>query len=284
MLEKISVMMLWLILMFVGQTTVAQHSHSTNETEIGVWKIKHGEVLADSSNSTNHALAKQYWDKVLEILPDTVMNQFVVSLRLFTDGKHEALAGMRSLDSLNQQWEIDIDTADMNLANQDSTYILGYTHTLIHEFGHLITLNGQQICADYQGVEDYYAVAEGAALPNSYLYQFVYAFWDDKMLSKWDRIDWIPNEKRRLKALYRFYLKHYDEFVTDYAAESPTEDIAEAWAFFVLSDEQTYKSVLYHKVLFFYQYPELVAYRTIIRSKLKQKPFKYIRNFRYPTY
>lgn len=275
---------LWLVALFVGQIAVAQQTTVAKEIEIGVWKVEAGQVVADSSNTNHKVLAQRYWDKVVEILPDSVMNQFVVSLRLFTDGKHEALAGMRSLDSLNQQWEIDIDTADMSLTNQDSAYILGYTHTLIHEFGHLITLNGGQICANYTGSEDYYAVSEGVALPDSYLYKFVYAFWDDKMLSKWDRIDWIPNEKKRLKHLYQFYLKHYDEFVTDYAAESPTEDIAEAWTFFVLSDEQTYKSVLYHKVLFFYQYPELVAYRTIIRSKLKQKPLKYIQNFRYPTY
>jgi hypothetical protein len=56
--------------------------------------------------------------------------------------------------------------------------------------------------------------------------------------------------------------------VSEYAATSPAEDIAEAWAFFLLSPKPELDSISSEKILFFYEYPELVALRTQILTNI----------------
>ena len=65
-----------------------------------------------------------------------------------------------------------------------------------------------------------------------------------------------------------FYKIYQDQFLTDYAATSPLEDIAESWAFFVLSPKPELNSIANEKILFFYEYPELVALRQEILDRL----------------
>ncbi|MBK9051223.1 MAG: hypothetical protein IPL78_09985 [Chloroflexi bacterium] len=47
--------------------------------------------------------------------------------------------------------------------------------------------------------------------------------------------------------------------MTDYAATNPAEDIAETFMAFVLEPKPNGDTIAEEKVLFFYQYPELVA-------------------------
>ena len=58
------------------------------------------------------------------------------------------------------------------------------------------------------------------------------------------------------------------EFVTDYAPTSPAEDIAESWSFFVLKKKPASKTIANEKVLFFYEFPELVNLRSQIAHNL----------------
>jgi hypothetical protein len=46
------------------------------------------------------------------------------------------------------------------------------------------------------------------------------------------------------------------------------EDIAESWAFFVLSPKPALDSIANEKILFFYEYPELVELRTKILKQI----------------
>lgn len=45
------------------------------------------------------------------------------------------------MDETVDSWPFDLDTADVNIYSCDAIEILDYTHTLIHEYGHLLTLN-----------------------------------------------------------------------------------------------------------------------------------------------
>ena len=65
-----------------------------------------------------------------------------------------------------------------------------------------------------------------------------------------------------------FYKTYEDQFVSDYAPTSPMEDIAESWAFFVLSPKPELSSIANEKILFFYEYPELVELRTKILKQI----------------
>ena len=228
-------------------------------------------------------MAQDYFNTINNTLPKDLIDKYVVSLRLFTDGKDGDLGGLNQMNESVDSWQFDLDTADVNIYSKDSIEILDYTHTLIHEYGHLLTLNPSQIELTDDMIQDDnkgYLTSEGYALKDSYLGIFVKQFWDDELLLEWDNIDNKKNENKRVKLLYEFYLSHRDNFVTDYAAESPEEDIAEAWTFFVLSDKPDTNTVKNQKVIFFYQFPELVEYRQKMRLNIKSIPISYLDSFR----
>ncbi|MBI3151573.1 MAG: hypothetical protein HYZ21_05540, partial [Chloroflexi bacterium] len=62
--------------------------------------------------------------------------------------------------------------------------------------------------------------------------------------------------------------KYEDRFVTSYAATNPEEDIAEAFTFFVFGPTPAGDTIAEKKVLFFYQYPELIELRVNILRNL----------------
>jgi hypothetical protein len=248
--------------------------------EIGVWDVENGQLMTNAN--ANFSVANNYWKQIYNILPSDLLDKYVVSLRLFTDGRDEDLGGMNQMNDAVKHWQIDLDTADMRLFSKDSIEILDYTHTLVHEFGHLLSLNSSQIQLTDDEFEDCakgYLTTEGYAIKGSYLEQFVEQFWSASLLHEWRTIDRIKKDKRRVNRLYKFYLKHSDDFLSDYAAESPEEDIAESWTFFVLSDKPKQESNKYKKVLFFYQFPQLVEYRKHIRSRIQFIPDSYVRNY-----
>lgn len=252
------------------------------QNEIGVWEIKEGTLITNDSLSYS-SMAQDYFNTINNTLPKDLIDKYVVSLRLFTDGKDGDLGGLNQMNESVDSWQFDLDTADVNIYSKDSIEILDYTHTLIHEYGHLLTLNPSQIELTDDIIQDDnkgYLTSEGYALKDSYLEIFVKQFWDDELLLEWDNIDNKKNENKRVKLLYEFYLSHRDNFVTDYAAESPEEDIAEAWTFFVLSDKPDTNTVKNQKVIFFYQFPELVAYRQKMRLNIKSIPISYLDSFR----
>lgn len=252
------------------------------QNEIGVWEIKEGTLITNDSLSYS-SMAQDYFNTINNTLPKDLIDKYVVSLRLFTDGKDGDLGGLNQMNESVDSWQFDLDTADVNIYSKDSIEILDYTHTLIHEYGHLLTLNPSQIELTDDMIQDDnkgYLTSEGYALKDSYLGIFVKQFWDDELLLEWDNIDNKKNENKRVKLLYEFYLSHRDNFVTDYAAESPEEDIAEAWTFFVLSDKPDTNTVKNQKVIFFYQFPELVAYRQKMRLNIKSIPISYLDSFR----
>jgi len=274
MLKKIC----FYIVISIGFTVNGQ---VTEELGGETWNISKN--IIQSKENTNNKIAFKYWSYLNNKLPSKILHRYITRLRLFTDGIHDELGGVTPLNDLNSKWEINIDTLDFDLKSKDSLHIQNYVHTIIHEFGHLLTLNQQQVTItqdEFQDDQKGYLTSEGYAGINSYLGKFVTQFWDGKLLRKWDKIEKIRNTDRKLNRLYKFYLKNKNQFLTDYAAESPEEDIAESWTFFVLSNKPTKQLIKHRKVLFFYQFPELIAHRAYIRQKIKTIPINYITNYK----
>lgn len=239
---------------------------------LGKWTVT-GNKLTEVRKQTveNNSLYVEniatYWKQIYEVLPKEMMDKYVKELELITDGKEETLAGVKATDESNTHWNFGIDPADLPkgkiTANQD------FMHTLIHEFGHVLTLNNTQIEpseADYQVGEDRYLTMEGLAFKESYINQFVQEFWyKEDRIEIWDEIQNIQNERKRIDRITLFYLNNKNAFFTAYAAESPEEDIAESWTFFILKDRpHNDKTELHKKLLFFYRFEELVAMRSEI--------------------
>jgi hypothetical protein len=66
------------------------------------------------------------------------------------------------------------------------------------------------------------------------------------------------------------YEGNESNFITDYAATNPGEDIAESFTYFVLKVKPVGNTIADQKLNFFYNYSELDILRKQIRSRLDQ--------------
>ncbi len=216
----------------------------------------------------------EIWAFTWRLLPHDFLREEVRQFAIFTDGVDETLAYVMPLDDDPDKWLLAIDIADVDaagtLVNPD------FVHTLIHEFAHILTLENDQVPPDYealelaaQGSDDYseiaetcetYYTGEGCALPQAYINSFFFRFWEDIY-------EELPEEDDE-DELVAFYEAYADQFVSEYAATNPGEDIAESFTLFVLQDSPAERTIAAEKVRFFYDYPELVQIRQMIRAEL----------------
>ena len=82
------------------------------------------------------------------------------------------------------------------------------------------------------------------------------------------QVDAARKKSNYIALLAHFYHRHPTQFVTAYAASSPEEDLAETWAYFVLNPKPRDDSMAHKKVLFFYDFPELVNLRNQIATNV----------------
>ncbi len=196
---------------------------------------------------------------------------------IITDGADGTLAAVTQTMDDPALWGLEVDIADV-----EDTYSL--TFTLIHEFGHLLTLGPSQVppsLAVFNNPDDEdiyfselskcpnYFPGEGCANKNSYINAYFNEFWAD-IHGEWNQINLEEDEDLYYEKLDEFYSKYEDRFVTDYAATNPEEDIAETWSFFVIEEKPQGNTIANQKILFFYQYPELIALREQIRANFCQ--------------
>jgi hypothetical protein len=129
---------------------------------------------------------------------------------------------------------------------------------LIHEYAHVLFLNHREsehkrIKAKY--CKDRYVGIMGCAKKDSYIGAYAKAFWTDDE----------PRSKKKAKSRYK---AHAAEYVTWYGGVNPEEDMAESFVQFVLAAKPAGTAKKDKKVLFFYEYPELVVIRDRIRTEV----------------
>jgi hypothetical protein len=140
--------------------------------------------------------------------------------------------------------------------------------TVIHEYGHLLTLNRDDLvmsdtCPANQFHLKWYEECYNA---NSYMNLFYESFLTE-YVEQWLHAGYESVEER-----IAFYEKNKDSFVTTYAAVSASEDIAESFSFFMLTlYNDSPQTVAEEKINFFYQFPELVEYRAFVLKELKDR-------------
>ena len=219
------------------------------------------------------ALQKEAWQIFTTLIP-AKDRQMVSQYIIFTDGSENTLAAVDQTKADLTNWIVEVDIAD--LENKDALLF-----TLIHEYAHLLTLNDSQVTVDEEIYNDpynlslleskaaacpYYFEGAGCSLPNSYLHAFYQRFWLD-INDEWEKIDalqYADDLNPYYAGLFNFYLTHQDQFVDDYSTTHPTEDIAESFTYFVFSPRLEGTDIKDQKVLFFYEYPELVELRQSI--------------------
>ncbi|MDP1546673.1 MAG: hypothetical protein Q8L87_11675 [Anaerolineales bacterium] len=225
------------------------------------------DLLDEQENTELH---QQLWEYYAALIP-AEQRGMIAEYAITTDGVGGTLASVAQTTYDPDLWTLNIDIADT--ANY---YEL--TSTLVHEFAHLLTLGPDQVVpslAVLNNPEDNniylqelsacpnYFPGEGCANADSYIDDFYFQFWEE-LRDEWDPINLEEDEDTRTELLDEFYSQYEDRFVTSYAATNPEEDIAESFAFFVFSPKPAGDTILEEKILFFYNYPELVELRASI--------------------
>ncbi|WP_417785048.1 hypothetical protein [Tenacibaculum sp.] len=136
-------------------------------------------------------------------------------------------------------------------------------YTIIHEFGHVLTLNNTQLDAavTQENCKNYFP-GEGCAFEKSYINELHSKFWNDI----WGE---YQEAKKDESAQQKFYEKYKERYVTQYASTNPGEDIAEVFATFTtLKEKPEGKTIAEKKILLMYNRDELVNFRNHIRKNL----------------
>lgn len=217
---------------------------------------------------------QKIWDYFRTIIPSD-QRSVISEYAIITDGQGGTLASVSQTYSDPDLWSLQVDIAD-------TTNYYDLTYTLVHEFGHLLTLGPSQVppslavfnnpdddniyLNEVSACPDYFP-GEGCANPDSYINNFYNQFWVD-IYDEWNTINLEEDEDAYYDKLDAFYAKYADQFVTSYAVTNPEEDIAEAWAFFVFSPKPAGDTIAEEKILFFYNYPELVELRAKILANM----------------
>ncbi|TYP98783.1 hypothetical protein C7447_10298 [Tenacibaculum adriaticum] len=240
---------------------------------LGSWKIQNGILIENEAEKTDLALYN--WNIFYSIFPKRLTQKYIKRLVLISDGVDEKTGALGALNKTNTEWQLVLDPADVDFTSKNRERVHQSIYTLVHEFGHLLTLNNTQIIPTTKKEVDMnepYLTIEGQALKDSYINMFVIRFWNGSLLKEWDHIQkkyCFTEQKSCIEKLYGLYQENYTDFLTDYAAESPEEDIVESWTAFVFRDKvDDPQTVAEQKMNFFYQFPELVNYRKIIRKNI----------------
>ncbi|NDI35863.1 hypothetical protein [Chengkuizengella sediminis] len=208
----------------------------------------------------------QLWQLFANIVPSKERNM-VTGFYVFTDGAGNTLGAVEPRYENPEEWLLSLDIAEMDNTKE----LIG---TIIHEFGHLLFLNQAQVpysedLEDEQELETlktncvHYFTSYGCSAPKSYINQFYQRYWLG-IIEEWESLDVQTNEED----LDHFFTNHENEFLTDYAATDPSEDIAETWTYFILSYQPEVETMADEKISFFYEFPELVELRATLLSNL----------------
>ncbi len=205
---------------------------------------------------------QEIWELVKKIIPQRYfpkISEFVIYW-----GAIEESAGyvVETQDDLST-WKLGIAIDEAYYGGFNADGELAYT--IIHEFGHILTLDNTQLDASISetNCQNYYP-GEGCAKTNSYINVIQTNFWSDI----WDEyLDAQDSEK----ALNDFYNRYQSYYVTQYAATNPGEDVAEVFATFVTSTTNvTPSTIAEQKIQVMYNRPELVALRDFIRGNINR--------------
>ena len=228
--------------------------------------------LQDEQKDT--AKHQEIWGYFSALIP-MEYREHLAEFTIMTDGQDNILAAVAQTYNDPALWDLEVDIAD----TEDYFY---FTFTLIHEYAHLLTLGPDQVPpseAIFNNPEDNdiylnevsacpnYFPGEGCSNSDSYMNKFYDQFWVN-IADEWNDINLEEDDDIYYERLDQLYYDHQDEFLTDYAVTHPAEDIAESFSFFVFSEQPDGDTIAEQKILFFYQYPELVKLRANILNNL----------------
>jgi hypothetical protein len=245
--------------------------------EKGEISINNGGKIADEDI--------KLWNLFMSAVPEEINDRITTFESLF-DRKNSYIANVSPQKDGNK-WRLKINRF---LAYKDNSDIINGDDLLpifIHEVGHLISLNKDQIDFDntlqtLNGTELYnskflelektcspnYFTQDGCTKKESYLNQFYHKFWIN-IMSEYNQIQKIDDSNMHSNSSEKFYLKYKSSFVSTVASQNPEEDFAETFARFVFQSQPTnLNQINIQKILWFWRIANFVDIRQKIVDRL----------------
>lgn len=226
----------------------------------------------------NTQLHQRLWDYFTGVFPnDQKIRPSYMVIYMNNEQRHYAA----SVVELDGKWSLSINLIDLGSPQ-------AVINILTHEYGHMLTLNRSQVRdtmvqfnwnmnrKEFDTMQaacgDFFFTGRQCTTSISYLNEFGNRFWTGEVYESWVNVIVPPNKDASVRKaeMDEFYAKYSDQFVRDYAAVNPVEDIAESWTEFILGPNPSGVSIADQKVLFFYEYPELVELRRQILHNVCQ--------------
>ncbi len=217
------------------------------EKIIRQFTVKNGKIAFPAKD----AAYKKIWDLASSImLPQ--YREAISKFTLFTDGVSGKLAEVEFLDGKKTKYNLGLDYWDVydekgNFRNEKTLM-----ETIAHEYGHIITISNEQVDLYQVPYKEVFADI-GTYKKGSYLQDFYDAFYN--------RLE----KDAKSMDFDEFYATYIDQFPTRYASYSPSEDLAECFAFFATGETDVLPPP---KLSFLLKYPELVRARDFVLAAL----------------
>lgn len=209
--------------------------------------------LQPTLSSAKH---KELWELANRLMGSSTVQKRLLSFEVFDDNNNDVGASVWRSDNPDK-WHMSV-----NEAFADNKVDL--IRTIIHEYGHIITLSGDQV-TEVEGACPRLELSEGCGTQKSYINNFNSQFWNTYGIAPGKAGELSESEAADLYASYP------RSFVSEYASTNITEDMAESFADFVVKAKPQSNAIKDQKVKFFYQYPEFVSLRNNIRAVAAQE-------------
>ncbi|UKJ08077.1 hypothetical protein [Solitalea lacus] len=228
--------------------------HGNSIEKKGDYKVGDS-LLTYQSDAAKHW---QMWEYFTRLIPQEYRNKITELAIIYSN--HKVAGYVQPLKKDLSEWRLalSIDISDnLNQVNLRQ----GFSYVLVHEFGHVLTLNDTQIDAVSTDNCTTYKIDRGCMRPESYIYKHFQLDWI-QLINEYNTIGTDNKD-----ALHSFWLKYKSNFVSEYASTSINEDIAETFAYFViLAQKPTGSTIADKKIQLMYTQPQLVDIRNRIRN------------------
>lgn len=226
----------------------AEDFNFTDANLIAEYNVLKGENLKFVKGK-DASINRSLWLLVSYISPDAITDAYISKFRVYNNPDSGAIAFVDSDDQTGKK------IFAVNLPTFRSSDLREKILTIVHELGHVLSLNKGQVNANVTEAKcEYFFSSDGCFYKQSLLNLFVFAFWPQADL---DQTAYSPNG---------LYEANPSKYVDEYASTNETEDFAETFAYFVLNNRQNAAN----KIAFMEKDPRLVKMKNEMLNGIKR--------------
>lgn len=192
---------------------------------------------------------------VQQIIPTADYRKYLETIEVFDDSQND-FAAMVWQSNTPGKWHMSINKA---FSEDKNELIL----TIVHEYGHIISLDSTQVEA-VSGACPRFELDEGCVKEGAYIKRFTEQYWHKFGAG-------APADGASDDEVGAFYQSYEDDFISDYAATNAVEDFAESFANFVVFAKPDSTTPVYNeKIYYMYEYPQLTKIRDSLRANINR--------------